>query len=272
MESGISNNFSTYFVLFISLCLLSTNIIDLLSIIEDWKNFQHMDYYLFETCLKFPLFTRTIFSGFSILTSLGIICLTLLIVVNIEFFISKISKLFFQFVLFIFGPLLLGFCIIGMINWNELVYQCDLERGFYTNTNLSFSTLFTFIICTTISILITIAYTSYEVICFQIDSVIRREGGSDYVRKLFWFTVSKHRLEEDNIIIQNRLQTNTGGVNQQNNTNNRFQHSDTEIKVIDDNESSNIIKNSSYINENKSENISNSKHFKSEGLTKNAPS
>lgn len=198
---SLTNNFTTYFLLLISITLLTVNCIDLATVIQTWSDSMYANRKLYDQCIKYPLISKTIFSIFSIFTSISITMLSMMFLVNLSFFINKLLKPFIKTVCFVFGPIMMGFTVLAFINWKEVVYFCD---SYTFEKVLSISNVISILICFSISFITTIGFGIYEVLVFNIKSILGKDGGSDFVSKVFWGNISKRRKDEDNFVINQR--------------------------------------------------------------------
>ncbi len=215
---GLTNNFTVYFLLLISVVLLTVNCIDFANVIQSWNNSSALSRKVFNTCVKYPLITKSVFSVFSIFTALAITFLSTMLLISFTYFINKLLKPYVKVLCFIFGPLMLGFSIMGFIYWNDVVYLCD---GVGNEKVISISNVISIIICFVISVIASFGFGLYEVVIFNIQSILCKDGGSEYVSKWFWSSINKRRVEEDNQIIRNRNEANINN-NQENNDRDRL--------------------------------------------------
>ena len=148
---GLTNNFTVYFLLLVSIVLLTVNCIDLANVIQNWIDSAELNRKLYTSCVKYPLISKTIFSFFSIFTSLAICLLSAMLLVSFSFFITKLLKPYIKSICYVFGPLMLGFSLLGLIYWNDVVYLCD---GYHDTKVVSISNIISIIICFIISVLL----------------------------------------------------------------------------------------------------------------------
>ncbi len=90
---------------------------------------------------------------------------------------------------------MLGFCMIGFLNWSNVVFSCDRQN--YSNKILSASNIFSLIGCFIISACITCMVSIYKTVTLYFDSILRRSQGSILIRKLFWWVVFRNREPVD---------------------------------------------------------------------------
>lgn len=201
-----SNTFTFYFLLLISIVMMIVNVLDLISIIEVWRDSSSMNPRYYESCVHHQLISKTVFSVFSLMTSVSLCVLCMLLMVDLDLFINKFFKPYTQAVCYVFGPCMLFFSILGFIFWNQVTYYCT---GDDNGLSMSASSSISIIICFLISLACTVGYGLYEVFSGTINSILYRNEGSKVVSKLFWGAVYKKRLEEDNRIISARQASNS---------------------------------------------------------------
>lgn len=191
MEGGnnLANNFTIYLMLIICVILLTVDSIEIWRISNAWSIIHKFDRYLFDKCMKSELVMKTVFAVFSFLAAISAFVLTILIAINLEYFIQKLLAPYIQINYIIFGPSMLGFCIFGFMNWSEVVYQCD--RKSMQNKVFSLANMFSLIGCFLISLTITIVVVIYDTVMAYVDSILRRDNGSKFLRSTFWWAVMR---------------------------------------------------------------------------------
>jgi len=211
-DCSISNNFSLYLFLIISLILVSVDILGIYHIVLTWKASINASTVVFETCLKWQLISKTCFAVFSSLAAISSLVLCGFLIINMEFFTDKMLNTFLYYNYLIFGPYMLGFCILGLIFWNETSYVCskhNINYKFFSTSN-AFSLVFSLVV----SIIITIGVAVYKAINLFIDSMLQKPDGYDFIRKwVLWIALRSSNASE---LIR-------GMGNQQNNNENRQQ-------------------------------------------------
>lgn len=216
MENSISNNFTIYLMLIVCLILLSVDSYELYRISFAWNSVPKFDPVLFNTCIKKDLILKTVYSIFSFKAALAAFLLTLFITISVEFFIDKILTTFIQLVYIIFGPIMMGFCIVAFFNWDDVAYVCD--RRNYAHQIFSISNVVSVIGCFIISLIITLASSVYETVVLYINSIVRRENESKILRAIFWWVIIKTNPNVVRNFYQNRRQQdNENDPNQENN-------------------------------------------------------
>ena len=193
MEVSPANNCTLYLMLVICVILLSLDSYELYRISISWSMIDKFDQNLFETCIKKELVIKTIFSILSFSAALCASLLTLFLSINSEYFLEKIMSSYLNLVYTIFGPMLLGISLFGILNWNEVVFLCD--RRDYTNQILSINNVFLILSVFIISLIVTVGVTIYGVVIIYIDSILRRESGNKFIRSFFWWVVLRTNPE-----------------------------------------------------------------------------
>lgn len=218
---GISSNFTVYFLLIISIVLLSVNLIDLINIVKSWNNSYLINTYTFEKCIEYPLISKTCFAFYSILTAIEIVTLSLLLLIDLQLFLEKFLGPFIKIIAYINGPLLLTFCILGFSNWGKVVYLCDDNNNYV----ISISNVLSIVLCFILSVFVTFLSFTYNSVILIIDSILNKPEGNSIIYNLFWIIVKKKRkaeddrLEQDRIILQRNNNMNIDNYNNNNNNN-----------------------------------------------------
>ncbi len=174
-------------MLIICAILVSVDVMEIYRLLIQWQNSKAFSHEIFQSCIKNELLLKTVFSIFSMAAAVCAFLLTALLVISVEFFLEKILKAYLNMVYFIFGPYMLGFCILGLAHWDDIMYICDPR-----NMNLkifSLGNMLSLIICFVISICMTLGSTIYGTIVFYIDSITARPDGSKFLRSAFWWIV-----------------------------------------------------------------------------------
>lgn len=184
-------NITLVLLLLISFILLFVDSLELYGLIQNWEFGTSVISPIFESCIKWELYNKSIFSIFSFLGAVSAFMLTLFLLINSTYFAENILATFLYFNYVVFGPYMLGFCILGFINWNNVVYQCD--RQSFNNKLFSISNFFSLIACFILSLMVTLLVSVYKTINIYVDSILRKPKGSFILRKLFWWTIFRNR-------------------------------------------------------------------------------
>jgi hypothetical protein len=182
-EQNITNNFTFYILLLISGFFLFIDFYEFSRILVEWKDALKMDKLLFEKCYQYKLIVNTLFSVFSTIASLSALTLTLLIVLNFNFFMEKLINTYLYFNFLVFGPYMLAFSVLGLIHSDKVLYTCDANM----NKHFSNEIVFNLTGCMGFSIIVTLCVTLYCVVALYIKSITRGEGGSRILsRAIYW--------------------------------------------------------------------------------------
>jgi hypothetical protein len=190
-ESNRGVNCLMLILLCIAIVLVFIDFLELYNLFLSWRVSVNLP--LFESCLKYELISRTIFSAFSFLCALSALLLTIFIIINTLWFAEKALSSYLYFNYLMFGPYMFGFSLLGFIFWSDVVYVCDRVNPNPDNKILSPGNLFSLITCFIISFSLTIAFSVYKTITIYIDSAMRRPDGNMALRKLFWWFVLRNR-------------------------------------------------------------------------------
>jgi hypothetical protein len=193
MDAGgnFGSNFALYLMMVICVVLVALDSLELYRIGTNWSHMNTWSMTRFESCIKNELITKTVFAVFSLLSGIGALLLTIFLSVNTEFFLQKIFAAYMNMVYSIFGPIMLGFSILGLINWNNVAFTCDRTNP--DNKYFSFGSAFSLVGCFILSLLITLTFVIYEVVNVYVDSILGREGQNKIIRTSFWWVVMRVR-------------------------------------------------------------------------------
>lgn len=203
MENEVdSSKVSLWIVLILSILLIS---LDTLEIIYNLDNItlasKKVGKNLYEKCFKIQFLSQVVFSIFSCLTGVSALIMSMGLLINYRFFTSKLMDSFLHYNYMIFGPYLLGTCILSLFFFNSVVYSCDKDLKEKT---LNLPTFLTIILCLIISFLITIGYSVNYSTVFWVDSVRDGPNGNKFIGKLFWKIALSSSNNNNNIIQDNR--------------------------------------------------------------------
>jgi hypothetical protein len=206
-------NITLILLLVLSFILVFVDTLELYQLTVSWQYGVSIISPVFESCIKWELYTKTIFCVFSFLGAISSFILTLFLLISSNWFAEKILSTFLYFNYLIFGPYMLGFCILGFMNWNNVVFTCDRQN--YSNKVLSASNVFSLIGCFIIACLITCFVSIYKTVMLYFDSILRRSQGSAILRKLFWWVVFRNREPVE--YVRSTVNNPNQGANQGNN-------------------------------------------------------
>lgn len=192
---NLQNNFTIYLMLIICIILLTVDSIELYRITLAWNYIHKIKPEIFEKCVKSELILKTVFAMFSFLSALAATLLTGMLALMSDYFYDKVLSTFLRFAYQIFGPYMLGFSILGLLHWNEVVYMCDRKN--INHKHFSLSNTFSLVACFIISLTITCIVAVYDVVAIYMDSILRRDEGSKILRSLFWWFVLRRRQDDN---------------------------------------------------------------------------
>ena len=235
MEENNSSDFTLYILLSVSGILVVINGIELFQMLNSWQYSYLVLPELFEKCIKSELISKTIFSIFSFLAAFSAVILTLSLLMGQQIFLDKFLKLYLHTNYIIFGPNLLGVSILGLFYWGETVHICNKNN--INKKDFSISNAITVIACFVVGLFITCIVEFMESFNFVLESILKRESGSNIIGIIFWSTVLNRG---------NSLRTNTMNVvneNQSNLNNNANQMNNQTNILIDNNSDNNDVNN-----------------------------
>lgn len=193
MDAGgnFGNNFALYLMMTICVVLVALDSTELSSISNTWSHAHNWGMSQYENCIKHELITKTVFTVFSLLSGIAALLLTIFLIIDVEYFVNKLFAAYLNMIYSIFGPLMLGFSLLGLINWNDIVFICNKNDPQHKYFSLSSS--FSLIGCFTLSLFITITFATYGVVNLYINSILGREGQNKIIRTSFWWVIMKAR-------------------------------------------------------------------------------
>ena len=214
MDAGgnFGSNFALYLMMIICIVLVGIDSIELIRLSNDWSHIKAWSMTKLEGCIRVELITKTAFAVFSLLSAIAALTLTIFLTINTELFLQKILAAYLNLVYAVFGPIMLGFTIIGLANWNDVAFTCDKTNP--QNKIFSFGSAFSLIGCFILSLLITLTFVIYEVVNLYINSILGREDQNKILRTCFWWVVTRARPN-----ITGNQQNNNNNSNNSNNDN-----------------------------------------------------
>lgn len=224
MEDGNSSRCSLLIFLVISGILSFINLLEFYNFINYWKSSALVYSPLFEECIKFDLIMKTVFSFFSLFASFSAFSITGFLIINPNLFIEKFSTMFLQGNYIIFGPILLCFSVLGLINIEHIVFSCDKNNVDNNKKAFSLSNLIAILVCFIVSFIITCIIEFFNSTTFFIDSILHKPSGNAIIAKLFWAFISHYRYRGvrsyNNMHYLNANNNNTNDLNNNDNNNN----------------------------------------------------
>jgi hypothetical protein len=195
-ENRTGTDISLVFLFVVSTILVTVDLMEINSILYSWKYGLLIVHVVFDSCLKWELITKTVFGIFSFGAAISAFILSLGLLINADKFVNKFLEAFLYFNWLFFGPYMLGFAILAICYWNNVVYVCDKNN--IDNKVITPATVFSIFSCLIISSIIVISKSAYEIILFIHDSITRKPDGNAMVRKVFWYYAFRNRNEQIN--------------------------------------------------------------------------
>jgi hypothetical protein len=202
MENEVnSSRLSLWIVFFLSILLISLDSIEIFYNLNNIKlASEKVAPNVYENCFKIQFLSQVVFSLFSCLTGVSALIMSMGLLINYRFFTSKLMDTFLYYNYIIFGPYMLGTCILSLFYFNSVVYNCDKD---FKEKNFNLPTFITILVCLIISFFITIGHSVYLRTLFLVDSIRDGPNGNKLVGKLFW-KVALSRSNNNNDIHINR--------------------------------------------------------------------
>ena len=188
---GTTDNSILYILLITSSIFIIVDTLEFIQIIKYWGRINAVPLNTFESCVKWEFYTKTVFCVYSLLGAVSAFILILMLFSNTNFFLEKYTKTFRYFNYILFGPYMLGFSIMGIYNWRNVLFVCDKKNN--EDKFLSFTNLISLIAVFLLSILITLLVLIIKTITIYLNSILNRPGGSPLLRKLFWKFIFRNR-------------------------------------------------------------------------------
>jgi hypothetical protein len=194
-----SNQPTAYLLLIICMIFVSVDGLELYRLFDQWDHVKHsFNPKTFEQCIKYPLLAKTGFTFFSFLAAFSAFLIALLLTINLQYFVEKISRAYVYMVYLIFGPYMLIMGLIGVYYWEKILYSCENDQPARI---FSFSNLFNLVACVSIALIITLGMLVYECIVAYMNSIQQRFGGSPVLRKCFWWIIIRYRNPNGNRLL-----------------------------------------------------------------------
>jgi hypothetical protein len=206
-----NHNISLYFLFIISSILVFVDSIDMYHVIKNWEvasNNVLTAPPVIESCIKWELYSKTTFSLLSLFGAFSALFLSTFLIIDTNYFAEKLLNTYLYFNYIMFGPYMLGICILGFFNWSKVVYQCDKQN--MNNKILSLTNMVTLISCFMMSLFITALMAILKTVNLYINSTLRRPEGNVIIRKLFWWVVFRNKEPVEFIRQAQQLGNNNG--------------------------------------------------------------
>ncbi len=129
MDPNATSNITILFHLIIALIFTFMEILEINKIWLVWESSQKMfEINFFNNCIKYQIIVKGVYACYGLLISFTAVFLTFFLYVSIDYFIEKVIPTFFNYIYYIFGPLMLAFTLIGFLNWEDVLYVCPNSR------------------------------------------------------------------------------------------------------------------------------------------------
>jgi hypothetical protein len=145
---------------------------------------QKFELIVFENCIKYHVISQMFFTSFATFSGISAALMSLGLLVNYEFFSVKCIDTFLYLNYIIFGPYLLSTCVLGYSNFGLIAYNC--EAGNIDKKYLNFSTLLALLVCSVMSMLLTLGFSVVYGFLKMKNSIRFRSGGNYILGRLFW--------------------------------------------------------------------------------------
>ena len=186
MDNEIDNSRVALKIVFILSFLLVV-----MDFLEIYFSFLHLkaaslkfEFYVYENCIKFHILSQLVYTFFATFAGLSAFIMSLGLLIDYEYFSSKLLDTFMFWNYMFFGPYLLTACILGYINFGSVAFNCDPRD--ITQKYINFTTLLSLIICFLLSIFITMLYSFLFAIKKMFLSITNRDGGWKFLGRMFW--------------------------------------------------------------------------------------
>ena len=150
----------------------------------------------FEKCIKYQSITEIFFTMFALLAAVSAAIMALGIAISYDLFFEKFLVSFLNFNYYVFGSLLLGSSLIGLLNYNKVCYDCIGKNPNAHEFNLS--TMICLILIAIIGGIITFIFSSLSSFEYVCDSVKFSKDGNYLLGKVFWKYVLSRNNERQN--------------------------------------------------------------------------
>ncbi len=161
----------------ISSILVLVQLLDLYTIMCTWKDLNLQQEEIYVLCV------RSVFSFFSLCSGVSALILTFFMNFNFEWFVRKILSSYIYFNYIVFGPYLLGFCLLGWYYYEITFFHRDNQNN---NVVFSFVNIFSIFFASILSLFITFSQLAYNIIFTYLSSIVNKPGGNKILREAFW--------------------------------------------------------------------------------------
>ena len=196
-NSNSGEKCSAIFILIISIILIG---MDLLSLYYSYdyilRASEKYPLEIFERCIKYQSVTEIYFTLFALMAAVSAAFMATGITIGYDLFFDKFLVTFLNFNYYVFGLLLLGSSIIGLLNFNKVCYDCVRKNP--QNLEFNLSTLICLILIAIIGGIITFLFSSVDSFEYICDSIKFNKDGNFIIGKIFWKYVLSRNNERQN--------------------------------------------------------------------------
>ena len=159
------------------------------------KNANTLSPEFFNSCIKYHVLSQIFFTMFATLAGVSACLMSSALLINYEFFSYKGIETYLYWNYMIFGPYLLGSCVLSGFYLDKIIFNCDSNN--FNHRYLNFSTIMALLICFILSSIITFGFTSMNTVNLLMESLNFRPTGNKYLGKLFWEYVIHREVDEE---------------------------------------------------------------------------
>ena len=195
-----NSKWSLYFFIFLISFLLLNEIYYLNNQIKNYIfELNNASELVFERCVKYQSLNELYKSIFFIIFITFLIISSIVFQLNNEEAFQKFFFVLLYFILYLLGPILTGFCTLGIFFYRRICFACD-NNDPYTRYFDSY-TFLTLICAEFIGINALLIYNNFET-KYNLNSSIRfKDNGNYFLGKLFWKATQWRRRT----IVENRI-------------------------------------------------------------------
>jgi len=189
---------SAIFILIIAVLLIGMDCLSLYYSYDYLLNTsKNLPLLTFEKCIKYQSITEMFFTMFALLAAVSAAFMALGIAINYGLFFEKFLVTFLNFNYYVFGLLLLGASLVGLINYNKVCYDCIRKNPNRLEFNLS--TMVCLILIAVIGGIITFVFSSMNSFEYVCDSIKFSKDGNYLLGKIFWkYVLSRNNEQRQN--------------------------------------------------------------------------
>ncbi len=143
-----------------------------------------VDPLVFNKCIKYRLISQIGFTLFATFAGFSASFMSVGLLISYEFFSDKAIYTFINMNYLIFGPYLFTVSLLGLVNFNDVAYDCDGEN--YHKRNLNLSTVVAMFICFLLSGLVTVIYAVVGAMLKMTNSIRFNSEGNAFIGRIFW--------------------------------------------------------------------------------------